>query len=188
MKFSIALVLSGLYGISPAFGSTFCVASDNELTTALAAAQQDTSASHEIRIHTGHYMAPAGGWRIDIDVRGITIAGGYDNPDCTSQSNDASLTVLDGHESVRPLTIDTSFVFQQMSVAHDIVIRGLTFANGLGDRAGGLKLSDAGPITTANVLIERNIFRDNVATVYEQDNSAGGLLVATDGPDFSGNV
>jgi len=188
MKFRIALLLSGLCGYSLAFGSTFCVTSVDELTSALAAAQQDQTASHEIRIHTGHYMTPAGGWRIDIDVRGITIVGGYDNPDCTSQSSDASLTVLDGHQSARPLTIDTSFAFQQTPVARDIVIRGLTFANGSGDRAGGLKVSDAGPITTANVLIERNIFRNNAATVYAQDNSGGALLVATDGPDFSGSV
>ena len=186
MKARNALLLSGLCCNSLAFGSTFCVTSADELATALAAAQQDRTATHEIRIHTGLYTAPAGGWRIDIDVRGITIAGGYDDPDCTVDSNDASLTVLDGHQSVRPLTIDTSFV-QDTPVAHDIVVRGLTFANGLGGQVGGLKVSDAGPITSASVLIERNIFRDNVATVYEQDNSGGALLAATDG-DFSGNV
>lgn len=187
MKFRIALLLSGLCCNFPAFGSTFCVTSSDELTAALAAAHQDRTSNHEIRIHTGLYIAPVGGWRIDIDVRGITIAGGYDNPDCTRESNDASLTILDGHQSVRPLTIDTSFVFEQPPAAPAIVVRGLTFANGLGDRAGGLKVSDAGPITSASVLIERNIFRDNVGTAYEQDNSAGALLAATDG-DFTGNV
>ena len=149
--------------------------------------QLDTTASPEIRVHRGHYMAPAAGWHIDIDVRGITVAGGYDDG-CTTASADAALTVLDGGFSTRPLTIDTSFAVQPNPTTHDITVRGLTFANGLGDRVGGLKISDAGPITSGSILVEGNIFRNNSATVYQQDNSAGGLLAATDGADGSGNV
>ena len=183
-----ALAVAGtLLGGVPAAAATFCVTTADELTAALATAQQDATANHEIRIHTGHYLAPAGGWHIDVEQRGIRIGGGFFGESCADESLDASQTVLDGHNEVRPLTIDTSFVFQN-SLPEDIVVRGLTFANGLGERAGGLKVSDAGPIANGTILIERNIFRDNIASVYEQDNSAGGLLAATDGPDFSGNV
>src|SRR5262249_2388083 len=44
------------------------------------------------------------------------------------------------------------------------------------------------PIYSGQVLIEGNIFRDNVASVYEQDNSGGGLLAATDGNSGDGTV
>jgi len=187
IKARIAL-LYGACAAQRAYAATFCVASAEELTGALASAQQDQTASHEIRIHTGTYIAPAGGWHIDVDRRGITIAGGYTDSNCANEALDASLTVLDGHQAVRPLTIDTTFVTQQTPTTHDIAVRGLTFANGFGDRAGGLKISDAGPIMNGTVLVERNIFRDNVAIAYEEDNSAGALLAANDGPDFSGNV
>jgi hypothetical protein len=187
MKVRIAL-LCGLCAAHSGYAATFCVATADELTGALASAEQDRTASHEIRIGTGSYMAPAGGWHIDVDRRGITIAGGYTDSNCASESLDASLTVLDGHQAVRPLTIDTTFVIQPTPTTHDIAVRGLTFANGLGDRAGGLKISDAGPIMNGTILVERNIFRGNVATDYQQDNSAGALLAANDGPDFSGNV
>jgi len=82
---------------------------------------------------------------------------------------------------VRPLTIDTSFV--SFTPAGRITVSGLTFENGLGTTVGGLKVSDSGPITNASVLIEGNIFRNNVATAYQPDNSAGALLAATDGSD-----
>jgi hypothetical protein len=187
MKYRIALLLAGVGAASSSGATVFCVASADDLTAALAAAQLDTTASAEIRIHRGSYMAPAGGWHIDINVRGITVAGGYDDG-CASASADATLTVLDGGFSTRPLTIDTSFAVQPNPTTHDITVRGLTFARGLGDRVGGLKISDAGPITTGSILVEGNIFRNNSATVHQQDNSAGALLAATDGADGSGNV
>jgi hypothetical protein len=181
-------LVAGLLMEGHAFAMTFCVATADELTAALAAAQQDTTTSDEIRIHAGHYTAPDGGWHVDIAQRGIMIDGGFSGANCETQSNDAALTVLDGHQAVRPLTIDTSFVFQQNPPPQNIVVRGLTFENGLGGSVGGLKVSDAGPIYPGTILIERNIFRNNVGTTYQQDNSAGALLAATDGPDFSGNV
>ena len=116
---------------------------------------------------------------MDVQLRGIVIEGGFTDADCAAQSLDASLTVLDGAGAVRPLTIDTSFGGQQ--VATGIVIRGMTIENGLGGTVGGLKISDSGPIYNAQILVERNIFRNNVSTQYQEDNSAGALLAATDG-------
>jgi len=187
MTHRIALLLAGLSAAAPAGAALFCVASADELTAALAAVQLDTTTSDEIRIHAGHYLVPAGGWHVDIEWRGITISGGYDDG-CVTQSLDASLSVLDGHLEARPLTIDTSFAFLASPPERSISVRNLTFQNGLGDRVGGLKVSDACPIYPGSILIENNIFRNNSATVYQQDNSAGGLLAATDGPDGSGNV
>ena len=187
MRFRVAvLVLVGLWNAGQAFASTICVSTADELTAALATAQAEKTSSHEIRIHTGHYMAPPGGWHVDVHQSGsLVIAGGFQ--DCQTQLPDSSLTSLDGNQIVRPLTIDTSFDQASPFSGGAIAISGLTFENGSGDRAGGLKISDAGPIYNGRILVERNIFRNNVGTAYAQDDSGGALLAATDG-DFTGNV
>ncbi|HET6955311.1 MAG TPA: choice-of-anchor Q domain-containing protein, partial [Vicinamibacterales bacterium] len=186
-----AILLAGLASVGTACAATVCVATSDELTAALAAAQAEKTSSHEIRIHTGHYIAPPGGWHVDVHQTGtIVISGGFQDGNCQTQtqSPDASLTRLDGNQAVRPLTIATSFDQDVPFNGGQIAISGLTFENGSGDSVAGLKISDSGPIYNGSILIERNVFRDNVAAVYQQDNSAGALLAATDGPDFSGNV
>lgn len=186
MKSAFAFATTGLlFAATVAGAATHCVADADEFSAALLAAQQ-SSGSDEIRMRTGHYPAPAGGWRTDIQQRGVTIAGGYLDATCQTQSLDASLTVLDGQQAVRPLTIDTSFAAQQVTTT--IEISGLTIENGSGDTVGGLKISDSGPIYVGSILVERNIFRNNVAAVYQQDNSAGALLAATDGLTGDGAV
>lgn len=184
MNYRMLFIVTGLLSAGPAFATTRCVTTADELTAALLAAEQNTSESDEIRLHTGHYAAPDGGWRVDVQLRGIVIEGGFTDAQCETQSLDASLTVLDGGGAVRPLTIDTSFGPQQ--TATGIEVRGLTFENGAGATAGGLKISDAGPIYSALILVERNIFRNNVSSDFQEDNSGGALLAATDGLSFDG--
>jgi hypothetical protein len=186
MIFRITIALAGLSVFAPSWATVFCVADADGLTAALLAAQND-DASDSIRLRTGHYLAPAGGWHVDIQNKGISIAGGFQDADCQTFSRDASLTVLDGHNEVRPLTIDTSFHdFNQKD--GQILISGLTIQNGFGALVGGLKISDAGPIYNGAIRVERNIFLDNVATTYQEDNSAGALLAATDGTTFDGQT
>lgn len=156
--------------------ATHCVATPDELSAALLAAQQDAAGSDEIRIRTGNYAAPAGGFHVDVQQRGIVVEGGYLDAQCQARSADAARTVLDGAGMERPLTIDSSFSPAAIS---GIVVRGLTFANAPSDRPGGLKVSDSGPIYNGPVLIEDDIFRDN---------AAGGLVAATDGNVFDGSV
>jgi hypothetical protein len=183
-----ALVVAAILPIaSHLSAATICVATADDLTAALLAAQASLNADNEIRIRAGHYDAPDGGWHVDIQQTGISIAGGYSDANCQTDTLDATLTVLDGDQSVRPLTIDTTFQNLQQPVGK-IVIRGMTIQNGSGDRVGGLKISDAGPIYVGDILVERNIFRDNVATVYEAANSAGALLAATDGTTFDHGI
>jgi len=176
-----------LVGSVSAHATIYCASNADELTNALTSAENDKASSYEIRLSAGQYLAPPGGWHVAIQAsRGITISGGFSGQNCENQTANASLTVLDGHNAERPLTIDAPWDYP--SPPSPIIVRNITFKNGLGDRVGGLKISDAGPITASSILIERNIFLENVATTYEQDNSAGGLLAATDGPDASGNV
>lgn len=181
-------VLTFMVMMSSSVGATtHCVSSADELNTTLALAQSDVD-DPDIRIRTGLYLAPDSGWTIDIhENRGITISGGYLDAGCQTISLDASLTVLDGQDKARPLTIDTTFA-EPFSGGKTITVSGLTFQNGLGDTVGGLKVSDAGPIYTGHILIERNIFRHNVASTVSEENSAGGLLAATDGDTFDGST
>jgi hypothetical protein len=182
--FRITALLAALSVFAPASATTFCVATPEDLTAALLAAEND-GASAEIRLRTGAYPAPAAGWHVDIQHKGIAIIGGFLDGACETLALDAALTVLDGHAEVRPLTIDTSFHDVDQK-GGQILITGLTIQNGSGDRVGGLKVSDAGPIYNGAILIERNIFRNNVAADYQQDNSSGALLAATDGDGSAG--
>ena len=162
----------------------FCVASPDDLTDALASLS--TSAANtdadEIRIRTGTYFAPAGGWAGSVTTHhALTIRGGYTDDGCTQQTLDASMTVLDGNDASGVLTINTPLIPNS-----DIAVSGLTFQHGKGSSAfescaGGLKIGDPNPINGGTVLIERNIFRDNVAVSNGFSHAVGGLLAATDG-------
>ena len=164
--------------------NVFCVASKDQLTNALASLSTsavDTDAD-EIRIRTGTYSAPAGGWIGSVTTHhALTIRGGFTDEGCTQQTLDASITVLDGNDASGVLTINTP-----AAPNSDIEVSGLTFQHGKGSNAsqscaGGLKIGDPGPINNGKVLIERNIFRDNMALSNGFSHAVGGLLAATDG-------
>jgi hypothetical protein len=160
-----------------------CVGSTSELANALSTLSNapNNQDSDEIRIHAGTYLAPAGGWIGSVtNNHDLSIHGGYLDAGCVQQSSDASVTILDGRNSVGVLTIDTPLIPNS-----NIAVSNLTFQNGnstaaFGSVAGGLKISDSGPINGGNILVERNIFRSNVGTNTGGTN-VGGLLAATDG-------
>jgi hypothetical protein len=111
----------------------------------------------------------------------LTIRGGYTDVDCTQQTLNASMTVLDGNDTSGVMTINTPLIPNS-----DIEVSGLTFQHGKGgspfeSNAGGLKIGDPGPVSGGKILIERNIFRDNSAASNGFSNAIGGLLAATDG-------
>jgi hypothetical protein len=135
-------------------------------------------------VRIGTYLAPAGGFTAAVtDHHNLTIAGGYLDAGCTQQTLDASQTVLDGNHADGVLRIDT--IFGPIS---DIAVSGLTFQNGnaaspSSSGAGGLKISDPGPIGNGKIRIERNIFRNNTAS-NGFSHAVGGLIAATDGDSF----
>jgi hypothetical protein len=169
--------------------NVFCVASSDNLTDALASLSTsavDTDAD-EIRIRTGSYSAPVGGWVGSVTTHhALTIRGGFTDEGCTQQTLDASMTILDGNGTSGVLTINTPLMPNS-----DIEVSGLTFQNGMGNSAvescaGGLKIGDPGPINNGKVLIERNIFRDNSAVSNGfSSHTVGGLLAATDGTSLT---
>ena len=164
--------------------NVFCVASSDKLTDALASLSTSTgnTDADEIRIHTGTYSAPEGGWVGSVTTHHpLTIRGGYTDDGCTQQSLNASLTVLDGNDTSSVMTINTP-----LGPDSDIEVSGLTFQHGkggggFGPNAGGLKISDTGPISNGKILVERNIFRDNSSVGDGINLAIGGLLAATDG-------
>jgi hypothetical protein len=164
--------------------NVFCVATTSDLANALASLSTSSlnTDADEIRIRTGAYLAPAGGWVGSVTTHhALTIRGGYTDESCTQQTLDASMTVLDGNDASGVLTIDTP-----IHPNSDIEVSGLTFQHGKASSAsescaGGLKVGDPNPINGGKILIERNIFRDNSATGNGFSHAVGGLLAATDG-------
>jgi hypothetical protein len=194
----VTLVVAGTAQAGQQAPRIACVHDEAEFTAALAAAQDNNvdGISDEIRLHVGHYdatLAGPNGWHIDLGdgTTSLAVLGGYTDADCVQRSMDPALTVLDGTSadgtlSVRPLTIDGSA--GGVGTAAAVVISGLTFEDGRGEAAGGLKISDAGPIFGGTITVERNIFRRNIATrqldenFFQFDGAPGALYAATDGP------
>ena len=116
----------------------------------------------EIRIVVGLYFAPAGGWTGTVTTHhDLTLRGGYLDAACAQQTLDASMTILDGNDAAGVLTVETP-----LGPDSNIEVSGLTFQHGSGmtpfnSSAGGLKIGDPNPISNGNILIERNIFRNN---------------------------
>ncbi|HEX3124218.1 MAG TPA: hypothetical protein VHQ21_13040, partial [Rhodanobacteraceae bacterium] len=185
MKATI-LLLAG-YAIAnsaPAATNIKCVGNSNDLTRALSALSNspDNIDADEIRIRTGMYLAPTGGWTGSVTTRhDLSIRGGYTNAGCTLQTMDASMTILDGNSASGVMTINTPGL-----PVSNIEVSGLTFQNGnagnaVESSAGGLKIGDPNPINAGKIIVERNIFRHNSATGNGFSRAVGGLLAATDG-------
>ena len=178
-----ALVVHATLAISAnavAATNTVCVGTAAELTSALSAlpTSQSNSDATDIRVRVGVYTSPDGGWTASVtNHHDLTLRGGYLDAQCQQRGFDASLTVLDAHQTGTVLAIDTVEI-----PASNIEISGLTFQNGnaapgFSSTVGGLKIGDSGPIGGGGILVERNIFLNNTTT----SPGAGGLLAATDG-------
>jgi hypothetical protein len=186
MKIQNSLLGAGLLlaGSASAATNVACVGSAGDLTNALAglSTSSTNTDADEIRIMVGSYAAPAGGWTGTVTTHhDLTVRGGYLDAACAQQTLDASMTVLDGNDAAGVLTIETP-----LGPDSNIEVSGLTFQHGSGmtafnSSAGGLKIGDPNPISNGNILIERNIFRNNSGNAGFGSHAVGGLLAATDG-------
>ncbi|MGA7296322.1 MAG: hypothetical protein WBW92_02265 [Rhodanobacteraceae bacterium] len=165
---ALALALAGSVR-----AATFCVHTSAELQSALQEAklngQDDT-----IRIATGNYPAPSGGfvyWAIEVfdqDDFGLDISGGWVdaiNIPCLLQVQDPLQTVLDGASSEQVMRIT-------VREHGNVSLRLLTLANGmaLGSHGGGLELS-SGSGFSATWTLER------VAFISNQSQNGGALYI-----------
>jgi hypothetical protein len=186
MKVMLLLLLgcTAIVDSAPAATNIKCVASSSDLVQALSALSNspDNIDADEIRIRTGTYFAPAGGWTGSVTTRhDLSIRGGYTNSGCTLQTMDASMTILDGNDTSGVMTINTPGL-----PISNIEVSGLTFQNGnasnpVESNAGGLKIGDPNPINAGKIIVERNVFRHNSAASNGFSKAVGGLLAATDG-------
>lgn len=72
------LLLMACIAWQPSMAATFCVGSEGDLSAALA--QAASNAEHdEIRIVSGQYFAPPGGWQIDLGSGEFYKAGSPTN-------------------------------------------------------------------------------------------------------------
>lgn len=168
--------------------ATFCVDSSDAFAAALATAEANAE-DNDVRLRTGLYVAPDGGFHIDLldGSHSLSIVGGYTNEACTERTAAAAETALDGRDAVRPLTIDTSTSFGNADPTHRITVGGLFFTGGHDAIVGALKISDSGPIYGGIIVVEGNVFADN-ATETGVLEGGPALLAATDGPDFAGGT
>lgn len=155
--------------VAPAHAEVFCVASPGSLMAALASAQGNHQAD-EIRIRSGTYPAPAGGWSFqDSQPFALEISGRW-NAGCTNTRGMAA-SILDGG-GIHP-------VMRVYNQAGFLTIRRLVFRNGLDDgsvpgRAGGLAVN-SGLGSGVGVTIELNEFW------YNTGQPASGNLLLTGG-------
>ena len=148
-----------------AHAHTFCVSSASDLTSALSAAQTTyKNEDNEVDITHGTYF---GNWTYGIgNTHGIIIRGGFFSffDGCAQDANpDASLTVLDAAESGTVLSILPQ---PGKATSGAVTITDLTFAHGresVQTNGAGLFVGFIG-LYTGDVLIERNIFRNNTNT------------------------
>ena len=184
-----ALVALATVSSTEAKAATFCVASSDALTAALASAEGNGE-DNDIRIRVGTYDAPDAGFHIDLfeGRHSLSVAGGFTDEACNERTQAASATVLDGRDAVRPLTIDTSRSSGIADPEHAITVSGLTFQHGNDAIVGALKVSDSGPIYGGIIVVENNAFLDNATTTGSLFQGGPALNAATDGPDFAGGT
>ena len=160
----------------------FCVGNSTDLEAALLASAVNGATADTIQVRVGTYLSPANGFGAAAAFGAgdsITIEGGWMSTElipCATQSTDPSLTIIDG-EGVRP-----AMLLRHQTGGGNMTVRNLTIQNGLrnvgmtgDDRGGGLYAAGfAGYV--GDVLVERCIFRGNVATLL-----GGGLQATSDG-------
>ena len=161
-----------------ALAAEFCVTNSVELQSALDDAESNNQ-SDTIRIATGSYNTPSGGFRFlpvfSEDAFDLTIIGGwsafFENPCGQLLVNDPELTVLNGGASDRVLEI-------RLPQIGSVEVRNLSFINGLANDSfgggGGLRAFQFSGLTYAGTLtVENNIFLLNSAE------SGGGLYIGS---------
>ena len=187
----IQLCVAGtLSAASLAHATTYCATNSAQLQKVLTLASGNGE-DDTIRIATGTYPVPAGGFSYDTLVPGgdegnLMISGGwtafFENP-CGQQLTETPwLTVLDGDETERILDLG-------IRSDSSLDVRLLTFLDGnaVGDqdeffgKGGGIRVRHS-PNFTGVMRIERNVFYHNAADI------GGGLHIADGNAQGTGRV
>lgn len=159
----LVLPLAGLLGAGTVSGKTFCVGTGNELSTAMETAAFNQQ-SDEIRIRTGTLTrSGASGvvprWEYDNgpgngDVSyDITISGGW--VDCSTQTNDPRLTVLDAQYQGSAVSFNIYDSRAHVKLSNLTITRGYNSGDALARNA--TNLSVEADFSSATVEFDRLI-------------------------------
>jgi putative cofactor-binding repeat protein len=156
--FRSLLLCSVLLVVPAAEAATFCVATELELRNALTAASGN-GVDDEVRIRSGLILHTAPSTTsfgaTMVASQSLEISGGWSGSpgQCTTQTQDPTLTVLDGDDSARVMR-----VYRESGSSGTFTLRNLTLRRGRGnDRGGGLYISGADASVTGPNLIENLI-------------------------------
>jgi hypothetical protein len=146
--------------------TTWCVSTAGDLRAKLLVAASNGE-DDVIRLVRGNYLTGGSGFSFNsTQAFALTINGGFD-ASCTTGSQDARDTVLDGGGASQVLAINGP---------GSIAIRHLTIRNGLrsGSSGGGLQMT--GSLATSQVVLAACILRDNTS-----DYAVGGAIIDGEG-------
>jgi len=165
------IILTALNLAIASHSHAICVGTEQELKDALIAAE--AMGNNEIDIRVGTY---AGGFLLNYFGGNVIIRGGFTDIDCQIQDLNPLSTKLDGGGQQRPLTINQATA--NLNTLGGITISGLTFQNGSSNMGGGMLAGTVAAPLLTNVVIERNIFRNNTVNGVGGGALGGGLAVA----------
>ncbi|MCC6561315.1 MAG: hypothetical protein IT478_08160, partial [Xanthomonadales bacterium] len=99
MTSRITLLALALTAQFPVQAATFCVANSAELAAALDAADSN-GANDDVRVRSGSFTAPVGGFRYEADPsdadNSLVLSGGWNGAGCVARTLGAGATLLTG--------------------------------------------------------------------------------------------
>jgi hypothetical protein len=166
LRYLVALACIWIvFFVAPAaHAATFCVGSANALQTALATAATNSS-NNTIQVQAGTYLSPQNGFIYSRTggTFSLDVEGGW-NAGCTTQTPDASLTVLDGNMQQVIMSLSDA-----TDPGSDITVRYIGFLHGLSSSGGvpALGAQAPGTLRVENCRFRlNNVTSTNANTIY----------------------
>ena len=181
---SVLVCVSG-----PACATVFCVATGNELSTAMETAAYNNQ-NDEIHIRTGtlkrsgavgtvprwEYNTGSGGGDV---TRTLTLSGGW--TDCNTHVDDPRLTVLDAEYQGSAVQLKVDSTAANINVSNLTITRGYHNGNVLAGPAGGGDLGVYALSSTSTVVLERLIVVAGQSNTGNGAFAAGGIMITGNG-------
>lgn len=191
------LLVAGALGVGQAPAAVFCVATGDALASALQTAASNNQ-DDEIHVRDGTLTrsgisgtVPRWEYKTTGSVdgtRSLLISGGW--TDCSTQVQDATLTVLDAQYQGSTLHFAMDSSSGSIRVTNLTLTRGLHYGNSLGGPAFAANLGVFAPTATLTVKLDHLVVVSGEATT--DDNVVGGIQVYGSGAamtiDVSNNV
>ncbi len=192
VKFLPLAVVVTLSCAGTADAATFCVSSTAELQSALQSAANNADSSDLIKMRSGTYLAPAGGFGRNQVFDGsdsITIEGGWINllNNCDFHLPNSTSTIIDGQNTQPGLIINRGVGTGSTAVRRLTIKRGFQGGNtGETNRGGGIAVFTVTG-SDGSTTLENLILSDNNASFIAGGAYVGGKPVIVRNNLFVGN-